>query len=324
MASGGPMWYMDSPLVRAAAVYSSRLLTCAAPVERTSSVLASHLRRGGSARLQKWAWSMGGRKIHAAASGGEDTPFDGLDRGVRVSETRREAAHWKQAQDGQLTFVFLEGATGVGKSTLTYKLEKMGYRVVYEGFVDLCRIYAAKGYSPTSALLTLKWSSKLLEHMEKAQDAHAKGLIKDDLVFFDRSFLTPAIYARGLPVADFMNQVMDEARASYPIVTVMCEADPYATKLRVGGRLFDSKADEKAVRESLGEEDATFQQEIVTRYEEMEKEGHFDLVLNTSSSKLALASLLHALGINFSGFSDDGSKFEGFSKSDNVGLPPSK
>ena len=39
-----------------------------------------------------------------------------------------------------------------------------------------------------------------------------------------------------------------------------CEADPYATKLRVGGRLFDSKADEKAVRESLGEEDATFQQ----------------------------------------------------------------
>jgi len=81
MVSGGPMWYMDSPLVRAAAVYSSRLLTCAAPVERTSSVLASHLRRGGSARLQKWAWSMGGRKIHAAASGGEYTPFDGLDRG---------------------------------------------------------------------------------------------------------------------------------------------------------------------------------------------------------------------------------------------------
>jgi len=27
--------------------------------------------------------------------------------GVRVSDTRREAAHWKQAQDGQLTFVFL-------------------------------------------------------------------------------------------------------------------------------------------------------------------------------------------------------------------------
>ena len=27
------------------------------------------------------------------------------------------------------------------------------------------------------------------------------GEVKGDLVFFDRSFLTPAIYARGLPVA---------------------------------------------------------------------------------------------------------------------------
>jgi len=81
MAGGGPVRHLDLPLMHAASVYASPLLTCAAPVERTSSVLASHLRRGGSARLQKRAWSMGGRKIHAAASGGEDTPFDGLDRG---------------------------------------------------------------------------------------------------------------------------------------------------------------------------------------------------------------------------------------------------
>jgi dephospho-CoA kinase len=29
------------------------------------------------------------------------------------------------------------GATGVGKSTLTYKLQKMGYHVHFEGFVEM-------------------------------------------------------------------------------------------------------------------------------------------------------------------------------------------
>jgi hypothetical protein len=36
----------------------------------------------------------------------------------------------------------------------------------------------------------------------------------------------------------------------------------------------------------------------------LERSGHFDLVLNTSSSKLALASILHALGVDGTNFAD--------------------
>ena len=212
-----------------------------------------------------------GRPLCRGLSGGsvpaDGTPFDGLDRGVRVSTARRMEPSWKQAGDGDLQFVFLEGGTGVGKSTLTYKLEKLGYRVVYEGFVDLCRQNPA--YPPTSALLTLKWSSALLLHMERAADEHRAGKIKGGVVFFDRSFLTPAVYARGLPVADFMQQIMEEVRGAYAVVTVLCEAEAYATQVRVQGRLFDSAPDEKDVRTSLGETDEGFQQEIVARYSDV-------------------------------------------------------
>ena len=42
----------------------------------------------------------------------------------------------------------------------------------------------------------------------------------------------------------------------------------------------------------------------IHRYADLERSGHFDLVLNTSSSKLALASILHALGVDGTNFAD--------------------
>ena len=127
------------------------------------------------------------------------------------------------------------GATGVGKSTLTYKLQKMGYYVHFEGFVEMyvrqpaCAACVARAsaqgdrgrgarlagggiyfpgpgrcaenpsYPPTSALLTLKWTHRLLGAIEGAREAHARGELKGGIAFFDRSFLTPAMYAPSPP-----------------------------------------------------------------------------------------------------------------------------
>jgi len=53
-------------------------------------------------------------------------------------------------------------------------------------------------------------------------------------------------YARGQPVAPFLLQLMDEVRTHHaPALTVLCKADPYASRLRVAGRLFDAKPAEK-------------------------------------------------------------------------------
>jgi len=192
-----------------------------------------------------------------------------------------------------MTFVFLEGGTGVGKSTLTWKLQKMGYNVYFEGFVDLCKQHPH--IPPTSATMTLKWSSRLMSHLEEVNRLHAQGKIKGSVAFFDRSFLTPAVYARGLPVADFMMQIMQEVRELYSTVTVLCEAEEYAMMKQIAGRMYDASPPEKEVRQALGEEDEEFQRTILRRYEELEQEGHVDLILDTSSSKLAIAALMHTL-----------------------------
>lgn len=39
---------------------------------------------------------------------------------------------------GTLRLVFLEGAAAVGKSTITKRLDSLGYRVFHENYVDLC------------------------------------------------------------------------------------------------------------------------------------------------------------------------------------------
>lgn len=51
------------------------------------------------------------------------------------------------------------------------------------------------------------------------------------------------------------------------------------------------------VRIALGEDREEFLQSVQDRYAQMEEEGLFDAILDTSSSKLATAALLHSLGV---------------------------
>ena len=172
-------------------------------------------------------------------------PFSGIDRGLWASKNSISSDTLIR-DPKELHYVFLEGSAGVGKgliadssaaadrcsagkTTLTTKLQKMGYTVHFEGFIDLCK--ANPQYPPTSTLMTLKWSQGLLAAMEDSRLLHAQaapaafrlacvragrartraranrsrpaqqGRIKDGVMFFDRSLLTPAIYARGAAAA---------------------------------------------------------------------------------------------------------------------------
>ena len=133
---------------------TKRALVCSMPPcapLATKGATSALVHRAGAAGPR-----LGGRWFGAA-------PFDGIDRGVRAgtgTDEQARQANMDAHADGALLLVFLEGATGVGKSTLTGKLQKMGYFVHFEGFVDLCE--TNPDYPPTSALLTLKWTHKLL------------------------------------------------------------------------------------------------------------------------------------------------------------------
>ena len=57
-------------------------------------------------------------------------------------------------------FVFLEGATGAGKSTVTSRLQQMGYSVHHENFIELCA--RNPQFPPQSLVMQTKWTAELV------------------------------------------------------------------------------------------------------------------------------------------------------------------
>ena len=99
-------------------------------------------------------------------------------------------------------FVFLEGATGAGKSTVTSRLQQMGYRVHHENFIDLCM--RNPEFPAHSLVMQTKWIAELVAGLQRHASAYETDptSVKHGVVFFDRSPLTPAIYAARDPSLD--------------------------------------------------------------------------------------------------------------------------
>ena len=57
-------------------------------------------------------------------------------------------------------FVFLEGATCVGKSKVTSRLQQMGYSVHHENFIELCA--RNPQFPPQSLVMQTKWTAELV------------------------------------------------------------------------------------------------------------------------------------------------------------------
>lgn len=100
----------------------------------------------------------------------------------------------------------------------------------------------------TKLTVCTQWSHKILGVIESARADFERGKIKDGIVFFDRSFLSPAAYARGSPVEDMMFKIMREVRERNSSSVLLCRSDPYASMKSVSGRLFDARPKEKEVR----------------------------------------------------------------------------
>ncbi len=86
-------------------------------------------------------------------------------------------------------FVFLEGATGAGKSTVTSRLQQMGYSVHHENFIDLCQ--RNPEFPAHSLVMQTKWVAELVAALQRHSLAFERdpACIKHGVVFFDRSAL---------------------------------------------------------------------------------------------------------------------------------------
>ena len=198
----------------------------------------------------------------------------------------------------QVLVVFLEGEAGVGKTTLCERLERLGYSVIHENFVRLC---AESPWPSTTVLASLEWMGKLTSRLKS--ETHSEIKHRDNVLFVDRSLLTPGIYARGSLATELgaicrdMHQTVTQ---HLPSTSILCTLEPEVLHMRVAGRLALQEGPVGDVRRQLQEEDVQFVEDVRGRYAQLEKAGIFEDKLYMASTKQATAILLDMLGITSS------------------------
>ena len=113
-------------------------------------------------------------------------------------------------------FVFLEGATGAGKSTVTSRLQQMGYSVHHENFVQLCA--GNPDIPPHSLVMQTKWISQLIASLQQHAAAYQRDArsIKHGVVFLDRP---------PLPFAQLTRAPLISRRSVAPLLPCHCPAN---------------------------------------------------------------------------------------------------
>lgn len=108
---------------------------------------------------------------------------------------------WEPKGEPKLYFVAIEGTHGIGKSTILSKLKDLGYYVLEE---DFGKTYKSERGLTKWHLFSqeLAWIGKRFEKIENICLNNVYS--KDDIVFLDRSFLTPLIYSAISKVNKFM------------------------------------------------------------------------------------------------------------------------
>ena len=130
--------------------------------------------------------------------------------------------------------------------------------------------------------MSFKWGNDIISRMEEfSRTSH-------ELVFFDRSLLTPYVFARSTPREKLALYVdlMEELKSSYSCSVVLLHADRTVVRNRLLDRYNRSTEAEKVIRQSLNELSEEFVDEINSRYSDLEKSGAFDLKFDTSLGTL--------------------------------------
>ncbi len=125
---------------------------------------------------------------------------------------------------------------------MTARLQQMGYSVHHENFIELCM--RNPEFPAHSLVMQTKWIADLIAGLQRHAAAYERdaSCIKHGVVFFDRSPLTPAIYASRDPNLDahcktYLLHLSLQIFSAFRSTLLLCAADPYAVALRRSHRL---------------------------------------------------------------------------------------
>jgi len=132
----------------------------------------------------------------------------------------------------------------------------MGFAVRVHPYMQHCRDHPQ--YPPTSLSLQLMWSSSILEGIGQSYGEK----LKENVVFFARSLLTPVVYSprwdSSLQTVQPSIDIVKEIEQAYSVSNVLCRADPIVVKQRLGARYTFASDEDKDLMDKLRETDKTW------------------------------------------------------------------
>ncbi|KAL6079759.1 hypothetical protein QOT17_000872 [Balamuthia mandrillaris] len=217
----------------------------------------------------------------------------------------------------KLHFVFVEGPAGTGKKDFLWRLRKIGYRVLHgHSFVPLA---AQLDYHKANTRLhaQVEWTQRLLSGLRslknealEIQTKQQQPTFKDNIVFVHRSPLSSYLRLRheeeakqGIAPSSsrFFLELMRECQKEYSTSLIVCKSDIIRMKERLAERYFDAEQEsEQRIRELLGEQNEDEMNKWVQLYNKLaedQSEGPVDGIVDTTSTKQAVAQILKLYGI---------------------------
>jgi hypothetical protein len=228
---------------------------------------------------------------------------------------------------GQLHFIFLEGLPGTGKQGVLWRLNKMGFKIHVQSYLEHCartntppttpsatNTLSAHSslFAPLTAATSLTWLSDLARALEAHQTQYQRApeQYKSDVLFVHRSPLSPVLHGH-----DWAHSLALEILHHWSPTLLMCHSDPIRQLERLAERNADSEAPLQHLRAQFRELDQEHLATLRARLHKLNESAveveyapngrsatstrWFDFVLPTTDTKQATAQILTSCGFEF-------------------------
>lgn len=203
-------------------------------------------------------------------------------------DTSEEAFKDSACATRRITVYALEGAHGVGKTTLSKILDKLYFHVVEEDFIDVFSNFILPGDESHNCMVEIAWASMQIINLVNMANNIRREMMMDptanDCFFLDRCFLTGSVYG---VMSDEMRtwylkifkDVIESMRDHYNIdfkvirLKAVSEEDNFA---HIQKRM-EINEDQK-LRKELKEDQIEHLRAVNDGYDKLEKEGYIDYV----------------------------------------------
>lgn len=202
-----------------------------------------------------------------------------------------EAFKDSRAATMPITIYALEGAHGVGKTTLSKILGNLYFHVVEEDFMDIFSNFILPDNEPHNCMVEIAWASMQIINLVNMANNIRREIMMDptrqDCFFLDRCFLTGYVYGAMSPetrtwyLKIFMD-VVESMRINYNIDFKIIRLKPIDDEDHFDHIIERLEADTDGIRKDLKEGSREHLDRINAGYDNLEKMGIIDAVFETS------------------------------------------